>query len=328
MQIGMYVEQAINSEMSGNIIDLCPVGALTSRPYAFEARPWELKHTESVDVLDAIGSNIRVDSRGLVVMRIQPRLNEDVNEEWINDKTRFACDGLKTQRLTTPLVREGDRFVPATWPQAFEAIKAGLVASGASGNEIQAMAGSLADAESLVALKDLVNRLGSDNTVLDQPLGNYVPAHGVDVRSNYTLNSTIAGVESADRLVLIGTNPRHEAAILNARLRKSYLAGGLDVAMIGESFDSTFGYEHLGTDLAAVKALFKKGSKWQKELSEAKNPMIIIGSALGEHMDGGAVFEEVAKFVSANPNFVTDEWNGYNVLQRVSSTLSPPSSPH
>ncbi|ORY86759.1 NADH-ubiquinone oxidoreductase 75 kDa subunit [Leucosporidium creatinivorum] len=320
MQIGTYIEKTLNSEMSGNIIDLCPVGALTSKPYAFEARPWELKKTESVDVLDAVGSNIRIDSRGLVVMRIQPRLNEDINEEWISDKTRFACDGLKTQRLTTPLVREGDRFVPATWPQALAAVKAGLATSGASGNEIQAIAGSLADSESLVALKDLINRLGSDNTTLDGPLGEYAPAHGVDFRENYSFNSTIAGAEEADRLVLIGTNPRHEAAILNARLRKAYLAGGLDVAVVGERFDSTFGYDHLGEDLKAVKELFKKGSKWAEELKSAKRPMVVVGSAIAEHEQGAEVLEEVARFVEENKGtFVTEEWNGYNVLQRAAS---------
>lgn len=319
MQIGMYIEKTLNSEMSGNIIDLCPVGALTSKPYAFEARPWELKNTESIDVLDALGSNIRVDSRGLVVMRIQPRLNEDINEEWINDKTRFACDGLKTQRLTTPLVREGDRFVSATWPQALAAIKDGLERTGAKGDEIKAIAGHLADSESLVALKDLVNRLGSENTTLDQHLGEYAPSHGTDVRSNYLFNSTIAGAEEADRVILIGTNPRHEAAILNARLRKAYLAGGLDVALVGESFDSTFGYDHIGTDLKAVKELFYGGGKWTKELKSAKKPMIIIGSAVSEHKDGAAVFAEVAKFVEAHKStFVTPEWTGYNVLQRVS----------
>lgn len=319
LQIGTYIEKTLNSEMSGNIIDLCPVGALTSKPYAFEARPWELKNTESIDVLDAVGSNIRIDSRGVVVMRVQPRLNDDVNEEWINDKTRFACDGLRTQRLTTPLVRDGDRFVPATWPEALAAVKAGLDASGASGDEIQAMAGSLADSESLVALKDLMNKLGSDNTALDSPLGAYPPSHGVDFRSNYSFNSTLAGAEEADRLILIGTNPRHEAAILNARLRKAYLGGDLDVALVGEKFDSTFGYEHLGADLKSVKDLFASGSKWAKELEGAKRPMIIVGSAVADHADGPAVMAAVANFVEKNSKtFITDEWTGYNVLQRVS----------
>ncbi|KAM0750943.1 NADH-quinone oxidoreductase [Meredithblackwellia eburnea MCA 4105] len=320
MQIGTYIEKTLNSEMSANIIDLCPVGALTSKPYAFEARPWELKNTESIDVLDAVGSNIRIDSRGVIVMRVQPRLNDEVNEEWINDKTRYAYDGLRTQRLTTPLVRNGDRFVPATWPEALSAVKAGLEASGAKGDEIQAMAGSLADSESLVALKDWVNKLGSDNTILDTPTGSSVPLTGVDIRSNYSFNATLSGAEEADKLVLIGTNPRHEAAILNARLRKSYLAGTLDIALVGEEFDSTFGYEHLGSDLKSVKSLFAAGSKWAKELEGAKRPAIVIGSAVLDHADGKEVLKEVAKFVEKNAKtFVTDEWTGYNVLHRSAS---------
>lgn len=321
MQIGTYIEKTLNSEMSGNIIDLCPVGALLARPYESEARPWELAHTESVDVLDAVGSNIRIDSRGLVVMRIQPRLNEDINEEWINDKTRFAYDGLKSQRLTTPLIKVDGKFEAATWPQALNAIKEGLASTGAKGNEIQAMAGSLADTESLVALKDLINKLGSDNTILDQPLGTAPPAHGTDFRSNYSFNTTLAGAEEADKLILIGTNPRHEAAILNARLRKAYLSGSLDIALIGTTFESTFGYDHLGTTLSSVQDLFNPNStsSWAKALRSAKKPMIVIGSGVTEHGDGKAVYEMVAKFVEKNQKtFITEEWNGFNVLQRVS----------
>ncbi|GAA6036527.1 hypothetical protein JCM8097_003548 [Rhodosporidiobolus ruineniae] len=321
MQIGTYIEKTINSEMSGNVINLCPVGALTSKPYAFEARPWELKKTESVDVMDAVGSNIRVDSRGVLVMRVEPRLNDEINEEWISDKTRFAYDGLKTQRLNTPLVRVGDRFQAATWPDALGAIKAGLAQSGAQGNEIQAVAGAFADAESLVALKDLVNRLGSDNTTVDSALGQLPPAHGVDHRSAYTFGTSIAGVEYADRVLLIGTNPRHEAAILNARLRKTWLRNETDLALIGEQFDSTFGYDHLGADLQAVKdVLAGKTGSWAQQLKDAKRPMIVVGSAVAEHEDGAKVFAEVAKFVEANKDkFVTDEWVGYNVLQRAAS---------
>lgn len=321
MQIGTYIEKTINSEMSGNVIDLCPVGALTSKPYAFEARPWELKKTESIDALDAVGSNIRVDSRGVLVMRIEPRLNDDVNEEWISDKTRFAYDGLKTQRLNTPLVRVGDRFEAVAWPKALAAIKDGLAASGAQGDEIQAIAGALADTESLVALKDLVNRLGSDNTSLEGPLGSVAPAHGVDHRSAYTFGSSIGGVEYADRVLLIGTNPRHEAAIINARIRKTWLRNETDLALIGEEFDSTFGYDHLGTDFKAVQAVLSgKHGNWAKQLKEAQRPMIIVGSAVAEHEDGAKVLAEVAKFVEANSaKFVTPEWTGYNVLQRAAS---------
>src|SRR5258706_2801257 len=215
MQIGMYVEKVMDSELSGNVIDLCPVGALTSKPYAFHARPWELKNTESVDVLDGVGSNIRIDSRGTIVMRVQPRTNDDVNEEWISDKTRYAYDGLRFQRLTTPLIKEGDRFVPANWEDALAAVAQGLASSGAKGDEIKVIAGSLADTESLVALKDFANRLGSDNLALDHPRGDATPVHGIDIRSNYLFNSTIPGLDEADVILLVGTNPRHEAAVMN-----------------------------------------------------------------------------------------------------------------
>jgi NADH dehydrogenase (ubiquinone) Fe-S protein 1 len=194
LQIGMYVEKTMDSELSGNVVDLCPVGALTSKPYAFHARPWELKNTESIDVLDAVGSNIRVDSRGVQVMRIQPRTNDDVNEEWISDKARYAYDGLRFQRLTVPLIKRGDRFDSASWEDALAAISNGLASSGARGDEIQGIAGHLADTESMVALKDLVNRLDSDNLALDQVGGTAPPVHGVDVRSNYLFNPTIPGV--------------------------------------------------------------------------------------------------------------------------------------
>ena len=233
MQIGTYVEKTMNSELSGNIVDLCPVGALTSKPYAYNARPWELKNTESIDVMDAIGSNIRIDSRGVQVMRIQPKTNDDVNEEWINDKTRYSYDGLKFQRLTTPLVKQGDRFVAATWEEALTVIAEGLKTSGATGNEIQAVAGHLADTESLVSLKDLMNRLDSDNLILDQTNGHLPPVHGVDVRSNYLFNATISGIEEADAILLVGTNPRHEAAVLNSRIRKSWLSSTLVSARVG-----------------------------------------------------------------------------------------------
>ena len=320
MQIGTYVQKVMDSEVSGNVIDLCPVGALTSKPYAFTARPWELKRTESIDALDAVGSNIRIDSRGTQIMRIQPRVNEDVNEEWINDKTRFAYDGLKFQRLTTPLIRQDERFVPASWREALDFVAHGLAKSGAHGHEIQAVAGHLADTESLVALKDMVNKLGSDNLVLDQPLGHTLPSHGVDIRSNYLFNTTLAGAEAADVVLLVGTNPRHEAAILNVRLRKAYIQRGQDSALIGERFDSTFVYDHLGTDLSAVKELVGGKGKWASRLAKAKRPMIIVGSAVAEHADGAAVFSTLAKFVETNKDkFLTPTWNGFSVLQRVSS---------
>ncbi|KAF9050808.1 Ndufs1, NADH-ubiquinone oxidoreductase 75kD subunit (775) [Hymenopellis radicata] len=312
MQIGMYVEKTMDSELSGNIVDLCPVGALTSKPYAFTARPWELKNTESIDVLDAVGSNIRVDSRGVQVMRIQPKTNDDVNEEWISDKTRYAYDGLKFQQR--------DRFVQATWEEALTAISSGLAASGATDDQIQGVVGHLADTESIVALKDLVNKLGSDNLVLDQVGGTSTPVHGVDVRSNYLFNSTIPGVEEADVILLVGTNPRHEAAVLNSRIRKSWLHSGLEIGLIGERADTTYSYEYLGADAKALSTFVSGKSAFAKKFAAAKKPLIIVGSSLVEHPDGAAAYSTLTRFVELNKKtLLTPEWNGFSVLQRVAS---------
>lgn len=318
LQIGTYLETALDSEMSGNVIDLCPVGALTSKPYAFRARPWELQHSESVDVLDALGSNIRIDARGMEVMRIIPRLNDDVNEEWINDKTRFACDGLKTQRLTTPLIRRDDKFLPASWEQVLTEIGTAYEKLAPKENEFKAIAGHLVETETLVAMKDLANKLNSDNLALDQPQGSQPIAHGIDVRSNYLFNSKIFGVEEADAILLVGTNPRHEAAGLNARIRKQWLRSDLEVGLVGEPFESTFDFDHLGTSVTDLKKALQ--GPWGKTLQSAKRPMIIVGSAAAEHEDARAIFEMVGAFVDKNAaNFLTPEWQGYNVLQRAAS---------
>ena len=318
MQIGTYLETALDTELSGNVIDLCPVGALTSKPYAFRARPWELQHFESVDVLNGLGSSIRVDARGLEVMRILPRLNDDVNEEWIDDKTRFACDGLRTQRLTTPLIRRDDRFLPATWEQALTEIGSAYQKIAPKGNEFKAIAGHLTEVESMVVMKDLANKLGSDNLALDQPRGSEPLAHGIDVRSNFVFNSKVYGVEEADVILLVGTNPRHEAAVLNARIRKQWLRSPLEVGLVGEPFESTFELEHLGSNAAALeKAL---SGPFGKKLKAAKKPMIIVGSAVTEHADAKPIFELVGDFVDKNASkFQTAEWNGYNLLQRAAS---------
>lgn len=318
LQIGTYLETALDSEMSGNVIDLCPVGALTSKPYAFRARPWELQHFESVDVLDALGSNIRIDSRGLEVMRILPRLNDDVNEEWINDKTRFACDGLKTQRLTTPLIRRDNKFLPASWEQVLTEIGTAHQKIAPKGNEFKVIAGHLVETETLVAMKDLANSLNSENLALDQPGGSQPLAHGIDVRSNYLFNSKIYGVEEADAILLIGTNPRHEAAVLNARIRKQWLRSDLEVGLVGEAFESTFEYDHLGTSTTDLKKVLQ--GPFGKKLHSAKRPMIIVGSSAAENPDAKAIFETVGSFVEKNSeNFLTPEWQGYNVLQRAAS---------
>ncbi|KAG7118109.1 NADH-ubiquinone oxidoreductase 78 kDa subunit like protein [Verticillium longisporum] len=292
LQIGTYLEQSLNTELSGNVIDLCPVGALTSKPYAFRARPWELKHSESIDVLDALGSNIRVDSRGLEVMRILPRLNDDVNED--------------------------DSFEPADWEQALTEIGRAYQTLQPKANEFKAIAGELTEVESLVVMKDLANKLGSDNLALDMPSGSQPISHGVDVRSNYLFNSQIAGIEVADAILIVGSNPRHEAAVLNARIRKQWLRSDLEIGVVGETWDSTFEFEHLGTDHAALKKAL--AGPFGKKLQAAKNPMIIVGSGVTDHADAKAFYETVGTFVDKNAaNFITPEWNGYNVLQRAAS---------
>jgi NADH dehydrogenase (ubiquinone) Fe-S protein 1 len=318
LEIGTYIETALDSELSGNVIDLCPVGALTSKPYAFKARPWELYKTETIDVLDGLGSNVRVDSRGLQVMRVVPRLNDDINEEWINDKTRFACDALSTQRLVNPLIRSEGQFQPATWEQALVEIGNAFKKIAPKGNEFKAIAGHLVETETLVAMKDLANRLGSDNLALDQPGGSEPIAHGIDVRSNYSFNSKIYGVEEADAILLIGTNPRHEAAVLNARIRKQWLRSELEIGLIGEDFESTFEYTNLGASANDLKGALT--GEFAKKLQSAKKPMIIVGSAVAEHPDAKSFFEQVGAFVEKNKNtFQTSEWNGYNILQRTAS---------
>ncbi|KAK8094004.1 hypothetical protein PG997_000689 [Apiospora hydei] len=303
IQIGTYLEQNLDSELSGNVIDLCPVGALTSKPYAFRARPWELKKTESIDVLDGLGSNIRVDSRGLEVMRVLPRLNDDVNEEWINDKTRFACDGLKTQRLTMPLVRREGKFEPASWEQALMEISAAHRQLQPKGDEFKAIAGALTEVESMVAMKDLANKLGSENLTVDIPAGK----GPVPPRYRHT-----------DCMLLVGTNPRHEAAVLNARIRKQWLRSDLEIGVVGETWDSTFEFEHLGTDYAALKKAL--AGPFGKKLQSAKKPMIVVGSGVTDHADAKAFYELIGGFVDKNAaTFLTPEHNGYNVLQREAS---------
>lgn len=315
IQIGTYLEQNLDTEMSGNVIDLCPVGALTSKPYAFRARPWELKHTESIDVLDGLGSNIRVDSRGVEVMRILPRLNDDINEEWINDKTRFACDGLKTQRLTLPMVRREGAFQPVTWEQALVEIGDAYQRLRPKSNEFKAIAGQLTDTESMMAMKDLANSLNSENLALDQAGGSEPIAHGIDVRANFAMNSSILGVEEADAILLVGTNPRHEAAGLNARIRKQWLRSDLQVGLVGEPFESTFDVSHVGSDHSALKKTL--AGQWGKILAGAQRPMIIVGSAITEHPDAKAYYETIGGFVEKNKaTMQTAEWNGFNVLQR------------
>jgi len=322
-EIGTYVEKLMDSELSGNVIDLCPVGALTSKPYAFTARPWELKSTETIDVSDAIGCNIRVDSRGTEVLRIVPRNNETVNEDWISDKARFQYDGLARQRLNVPMVRaNGGALAPASWPDALAAVRDAVAAAG-GGTSVRAIAGKLACAESLVALKDLMNRLGCEDVRTEAAMAGL----DCDVRSSYVFNSTIAGVDNADCVLLIGTNPRAEAPVLNARLRKATYEG-VPVGIVGESVDLTYGVTHVGD---AVDALATK-HPFLDMLKAAKRPMVIVGSGVLQRHDAGPVLSAIHAFVEkAGVVDAATGWNGYNVLHDAASRvaaldlgLSPP----
>jgi NADH-quinone oxidoreductase subunit G len=304
MEITTYLEKAMSSEMQGNIVDLCPVGALTSKPYQNKSRPWELTKTDSIDVMDAVGSNIRVDSRGREVMRILPRLNEDVNEEWISDKTRHIVDGLKTQRLDKPYIRVAGKLQPASWQEAFSAVSAKM-----NGAKIAAIAGGMASVEELFALKTLMQKLGSSS--FDMP--NRGAAHPKNGRSTYIFNSTIAGIEQADALLIIGANPRKEAAVLNARIRKVWGRGGLPVAVIGEQSDLTYSYDYLGAGAESLSALIAGELSFANVLKNAKKPMIIIGKGAINRADGAAIFALAAQ-LAGDVGVVVDGWNGFNVL--------------
>jgi NADH-quinone oxidoreductase subunit G len=315
-EVGTYVGLALSSEMSGNMIDLCPVGALTSKPYAFHARPWELRKTSSIDVLDAVGSNIRVDARGAQVMRILPRLNEDVNEEWISDKTRFACDGLTRQRLDRPYVRRGGKLEPATWDEAFQAIAGRL--KGVDGSKIAVIAGDLADCEAMTALKDLMAGLASVNLDCRQD-GAALEAGN---RAGYLFNTTIAGIDDADACLLIGAGPRIEAPIINTRLRKRYLAGGFKAGLIGPKTDMTFACEHLGDGPETLDAILAGTHPFAKVLEKAAKPMLIIGQGALRRTDGGRVLA-AARALAEQSGMVKrdDGWNGFNVLHTAAARV-------
>ena len=315
MEVGTYVEKVLTSELSGNIIDLCPVGALTSKPYAFVARPWELSKIESVDVMDAVGSNIRIDCRGSEVLRILPRLNEDVNEEWISDKTRFACDGLRRQRLDRPYVRENGRLRPATWPEAFAAI--GKRLEGLAGERMAAIAGDLACAESMLLLKLLMASLGSVNIDCRQD-GAALPA---GPRAAYLFNTTIAGIERADACLLIGVNPRIEAAVLNARLRKRWRTGALKVGLLGSEADLTYPYEYLGNDPRALEGLAAGDHPFTQVLRDAERPMLILGMAALGRPDGSAILAAARMLAEATGMAGAGRWNGFNVLHTAAARV-------
>ena len=309
MEITSYLEHALTSELQGNLVDLCPVGALTAKPTAFHARPWEYAKTESIDVMDALGSAIRVDSRGREVVRVLPRVNDAINEEWISDKTRHVVDGLKTQRLDRPYVRVDGRLRPTSWAEAFAAVARKV--SAASASRIGAIVGDLATVEEMFALKSLVGKLGSPNIDCRQDGSKLHPKFG---RASYLFNSTIAGVEQADAILIIGSNPRHEAAVLNARIRKRWLKGGAPIGVIGPRADLTYHYNYLGAGPETFAQALDKA------LEGAAKPMMVVGAGAYARPDGVAVLASLAKAALAT-GVVKDGWNGFNTLHSAASRV-------
>jgi NADH-quinone oxidoreductase subunit G len=313
MEITTYLEHAMTSELQGNVVDLCPVGALTSKPYAFAARPWELNKTESVDVMDAVGSAIRIDTRGREVMRILPRINDDVNEEWISDKTRHVVDGLRTQRLDQPYIREQGQLFAASWKDAFDTIAAKLKTTRA--DRIGAIVGDLAMVEEIFALKELMTRLGSSNLDCRQDGSVLDPRRG---RASYLFNATIAGIEKADALLIVGSNPRREAAVLNARIRKRWTKGGFPIGLIGEQADLTYPYDYLGAGAQTLADVAMGRHEFGAVLRKAERPVVLIGMGALTRSDGAAIASLAAKALQGRG---VEGWNGYSVLHTAASRV-------
>ncbi len=310
-EITTYLEKNIDSELSGNVNDLCPVGALTHRPWSFHYRPWELKKTETIDVMDALGSNIRADSRGAEVMRILPRVHEGINEEWLADRSRYVVDGLNVRRLDRPWLREKGKLRPATWTEALDAMALKLKTT--KPERMGVIAGDLQDAESLKAALDLFRALGSPNTDCRQD-GTVL---GGGPRESWLFNSGLAGIEDADHILLIGTNPRVEAPLLNARIRKAWLKGGLKVSVIGERADLTYDHDFIGHGSKTLMRLPKTGAD---SLAAAQRPAIIVGAGLLAGPDGLALLNAVAR-LAAKAGVVREGWNGFNVLHMAASRV-------
>jgi NADH-quinone oxidoreductase subunit G len=314
MEVTTYLEQAVTSEVSGNVVDLCPVGALTHKPWAFHYRPWELKKTETIDVMDAVGSNVRADARGPEVMRVLPRINDEINEEWVSDKTRYAVDGLTRQRLDRPYVREKKKLRAANWPEAFQAIAAKV--KKASPDRIGVIAGDLQDAESMKAALDLFGALGVKNLDCRQDGA----ALGAGAREGWLFNTTISGIEHAEALLLVGTNPRLEAPLLNTRVRKAWLSGRLKVGVIGEAADLTYKYEYLGAGPATLAELADGKGAFAEVLKGASKAALILGQGALARPDGAAVLAAAAKAAAAY-GMVGEGWNGFNVLHTAAARV-------
>jgi NADH-quinone oxidoreductase subunit G len=312
-EITTYLEQAMTSELQGNVVDLCPVGALTSKPYAFAARPWELNKAESVDVMDALGSAIRIDTRGREVMRILPRDNDDVNEEWISDKTRHVVDGLRAQRLDQPYIREGGQLYPASWRDAFDAIAAKVDATEVK--RIGAIVGDLATVEETFALKDLMTRLGVVNLDCRQDGAVLDPAWG---RASYLFNATIAGIDKADALLIVAANPRREAAVLNARIRKRWRMGAFPIGLIGERADLTYRYDYLGAGPQTLADVAAGAHEFASVLKKAERPVVIVGMSALARPDGAAIASLAARAAQVGGS---DGWNGFSVLHTAAARV-------
>ena len=316
VEITTYLEKTIASELSANVIDLCPVGALTSKPYAFISRPWELSKTESVDVMDAQGSNIRIDSRGNQVLRVMPRLNEDVNEECISDKARFSIDGLKNQRLDRPYVRGANgKLEPASWDMAFDVIAKKI--KKVKPSNFGVIAGDQVDAETMFAMKLFMEKIGSPHIDCRQD--------GVDItgssRTEYLFNSTIAGIDEADAILIIGSNPRFEAPVMNARIRKRYLVGEIPIAYIGQEIDLTYPADFLGSQASLLKEIAEGRHPFCKNLKQAQNPMIIIGNGLLSRDDTKSLLNYISEIIKKF-DVVQKRWNGFNVLHSAASRVA------
>ncbi len=315
MQITTYLEKSMESELSANVIDLCPVGALTSKPYVFEARPWELKKTETIDVMDGVGSSIRVDTYGWEVKRVLPRINEDINEEWISDKTRYACDGIKNQRIDIPYLKNKEGFEKISWEEANKIIVKKI--NETSSDKIAGFTGDLTNMETLYVAKEFFNKTIKSKYLDSRTTNTYVNTTN---KENYIFNSTINGIEDSDLIILIGTNPRYEATILNLRIRKSYLKNSLEVYSIGDVGDLTYPYEIFPNDTKVIKDIIEGNHSLSTKIENSKKPIIIIGQSVLNLKSGKYVFEEIKKYLTS-VNKITDEWNSLNVLSKDASTV-------
>jgi NADH-quinone oxidoreductase subunit G len=314
MEITTYLEQSMTSELSANVIDLCPVGALTSKPYAFEARPWELKKTESIDVMDAVGSNIRVDTYGWEVKRILPRLNNEINEEWISDKTRYACDGLLKQRLDKPYIKKDGKLVKSNWDDAIQLIAKKI--NSTNPMQIGAHVGDMASIETILSFKHLLKKINCTNYDFREKKFYLNPSDKI----NYLFNTSIQSIEECDLVLLIGSNPRHEATMLNARLRKSYAKNKTPIFSIGNPGDLTYDYTLLGDNLSDLKSIIEGKSVFNKKLETATKPLFILGESALELKNARYIFEATKNFLIKN-NFVNESWNAFNILTQNASTV-------